>query len=395
VRYARFALTRDQDMREIVAILIISLGSVNQVVTAESTDAGAFERQDEAEKKVRELLPSLESLEDKYTNDIEIQLGLGVLYSRYATSERFSEKAGEQWQKVLKIDPNNHSAQTAFVKGVGRGATARRAYFLGRLEMRIENAKKSNVKQLTLSRSSPLFPLLRGEAGESFVTITFEAARKELRVLLDNELRSAITMAAQAQKREPNNAFYDYIKAHLYFELGQREIALKETRNGARKKYLNTYFTEMRGATRKVLAAIDFPEEMRPYILDMYEPFGDFIRGEIWQKQLVPLAKGYQEQGKAQHVQDISTLVLGISKQIRAEPMPYESFFNQSFAQSLEKWAQEHSGAVSANTAQQEYEDSPEAVSRGVIYALFAGACSILLVAYILLRRKSTSRWGK
>jgi len=121
-------------MRESVAMIIIWFGLANQqAVVSDSNDAIAYKREDDAERTVKELLPALVALEKKYPNDTEIQLGLGALYSRYATSERFSEKAAEQWQKVLKIDPNNHPAQIAFVKKIGRGTTARRRYLWERL----------------------------------------------------------------------------------------------------------------------------------------------------------------------------------------------------------------------------------------------------------------------
>ena len=49
-----------------------------------------------AENKLRQFLPRLRFLEDKYPNDPEIQLGLGVIYSQYATSPVFSAKKGKK-----------------------------------------------------------------------------------------------------------------------------------------------------------------------------------------------------------------------------------------------------------------------------------------------------------
>jgi len=223
------------------------------------------------------------------------------------------------------------------------------------------------------------------------VKIDFAASREELRKIINKELLSAITVADEAQKREPNNAFYGYIKAHLYFELGEKDMALKEIRDAASQDYLNMYFTEMRRATGKVLAEVSFPDEMRSYIVDLYEPFGDFIRGEIWEKQLVPLAKEYQEKGEAQHVQDISKVVLGITKQIREEPMPYESFFNHSFSQGLEEWVLKHNGSDSANTTQRSDEELSEFTSSATKYVLLTGICAVLLIGGIALRKKSRS----
>ena len=384
-----------QNMIKILETLVISLVLTNQAFAAGQMDVGTLKSLgEEAEIKLREFLPKLYSIGNKHPNDTEIQLGLGVIYSRYGL-EGISQKIEEQWQKVLRIDPNNKTAWAISVTKFCRMKTARKTNLLEWIERGIDNAKKRGVNEMIVRRSgNPLYPIFKEEETETIVISDFDAARKQLCEKLDEELSLAIAEINQGEKRDPDNALYNYLKAHVHFELGQKEVALKEIGNAVRKKYLKTYFTETRSATAKVLQEVGFPNYLRAHIEDVYSPFGDFLRNKIWKKQMAPLSETYAKQGDVQHALDISVLVLGIAKQIREEPLPYPSFFNQSFSQGLQKWAQERNKELSQKITKPEKKTLLQTISIGARYALFAGLCGILVVGLILVRKKRAIKEG-
>jgi len=357
-------------MKEILVILIMCLGLTNKAVATGLTDVNTLKPWDEAEKKLRELLQELETLEERYPNNMEIQLGLAVLYARYAASEHFATKVEEQWKRVLRIDPNNRPAWATSVKRAIQFHTARREAIIKQLERRIESAQKRGSQQLAISRKISyaqtlirkddsltkvpsqehefeLFPYLSKGNEEVVVISDFDAALRQLKEQLDKELDSMFGILNQAEKLDRDNALYNYLKAHLYFTLDQSESGLREIRNATQKKYLNTYFTETRHGVSIVLQVVNFPNNLRCHIEDVYSPFGDFIRCAICEKGLEPLSRKHGEQGNNESVIEISELMLKIAKQISEEPLPYPSFINPGLSQELEKRAQEFKKEIS------------------------------------------------
>ena len=357
-------------MKKILIILIMCLGLTNKAVASSLTDMNSLRPWDKAEKKLCELLPELQILEDRFPNNVEIQLGLATLYDRYSLSENVTTKVGEQWKKVLKIDPNNRPALARSVIKAIMFNTARHRAIIEQLEGQIEIARKKGSQQLIIPRKrsymqtviekddsltivppheyeSELFPYLSKRNEEIVVINDFDAAIGQLKEQLDKELSGVFGIVNQAEKIDHDNALYNYLKAHLYFTLGQNESGLGEIRKATQKKYLNTYFTETRHAVSIVLKTVNFPDNLRCHIEDVYSPFGDFIRREICKNGLEPLSRKYEEQGDNENVIEISELMLKIAKQISEEPLPYPSFINPKLSQGLEKWAQERKNEIS------------------------------------------------
>jgi hypothetical protein len=351
-------------MKKIFVIFIMCLGLINKTVSTGLADINALKPWDEAEKKLHELFPEFQILENKYPNNMEIQLGLEVLYARFAVSEYPATKVEEQWKRVLRIDPNNRPAWAISVTKAIQFNTARRRAIIKQLEGKIENAKKRGSQQLTIPRKisyaqtsikkddsitkvppqeyeSDLFPYLSKGNEEVVVINDFDAAIGQLKEQLDKELGGMFGIVNQAEKIDHDNALYNYLKAHLYFTLDKSESGLGEIRKATQKKYLNTYFTETRHAISIVLQTVNFPDNLRCHIEDVYSPFGDFIRREICKNGLEPLSRRYEEQGDNENVIEISELMLKIAKQISEEPLPYSSFINPGISQGLEKRAQE------------------------------------------------------
>lgn len=370
-------------MKETLQILIASLGMAGLLACTQRANGDGGEAYAKAEREMREYVPKLERLETEYPEDAEIQLGLGVLYAKYAPSKRFSDKVEERWREVLRIEPGNKAAMAVSVKRLSRATTARRASLFNWLERGIENATRRNLQELKLPRRSVLYSFFKKDDTEGLITLDFEVARRQLREILDKELPLAMDAVNEGEKADPNNALYNYLRAHLLFELGEKEEALKEVRNAVGKKYLNTYFTETRSAVARVLSEGGFPENLRAKITDVYSPLGDFLRGEIWKKQFVPMIEKYEEEGNVEGVRDICALLVGMAKHVREEPMPYESLFNQSFSDGVDKWVLKRTNEISVKSSIGE-----RGISRTAKYTLLAALCGVLVGYLILIRRR-------
>jgi hypothetical protein len=335
-------------MKVVLPIFLVCVGLMEQAdINKPPYDVDDMRTRDEARKMIRDWLPKAEPIENKYGGDPEIRLGLGILCARYASSEAISRKARELWLEVLRTDPNNKPVWATLVRRDTYYQTALRNHLLDSLECLIKNAQGRNVEEIVIHHNSRLFPLLSQEGDQEAVVVKdFDDVRKQLRAKLDKELIGAFDIVNEGQKHDPDNALYNYLKAHLYFELGNDEAGLNETKLGTQKKYLNTYFTETRRAVAKVLEVGSFPQRLRGYIEDVYAPFGYFLRDEIWKQKLEPLSREYERKREAGRMMEISELTRQIAKQIREEPLPYPSVLNPGLSQSLDQWTIERDKGI-------------------------------------------------
>lgn len=389
MRYAETSLIGERKIKRALAIFILCAGSANQAMTAVPPDSDAFKEDDEARKKIGQFLPQLQAVEDKYPDDPEIQLGLGILYAKYATSETFTMKAQEQWDKVLKIDPNNKPTLAVSMRRLCQFRTAQRNYVRDWLERTIKSAEKRGAKQVTIYRGSPLYSWFQKEGQETVILSDYDAARKQLYQTLDEQLVPIAQTISRAEKRDPNNALYNYLTSHLYFELGQQEAGLEQITAAVEKQYLNTYFTDTRRAVARVLDLAGFPEHLRSHIENVYAPFGQFIGRRIWKAVLEPLAKSYEDQGDLKTAEELYSVILGIAKHIKEEPLPRRSFLNDTLVEAMETWAHQHIDELHGETSGEEQKVLGQRASRAITYWIILNSCGVLLVGLILVLKKT------
>jgi len=294
----------------------------------------------DAEKKFSEFLPKLQALGGKHSSDIEIQLGLASLYSSYGPPINYSSQ--EQYQRVLAIVPNNKVALANSARLICRSFTAKRKSLLEELEGVINNAKERGVKELTVPRYSQLYQRFEGKDKNRDVFKDFYTPVRLLQVKIDQELPVVLAILNNAENKDPNNALYNYLRADLYFELGNKDKAISEVKIAVVKPYWNNYSIEVSNAVRKVLQEVEFPEVQRSVIEDSHPVHSDFLRGKIWKSQLEPLGNFYDAQGDLKKAEEMYILVVGMAKQIKEEPIPYDFGTNQRIGQILENKALQH-----------------------------------------------------
>lgn len=339
-------------MRSIAAVVIICTGLVYQTLGEPPLDRSSADPWTRADVQLRRSVTDLQAIGEMHPNDIEIQLGLACLYSR--PGPRGECSLSEQIEKVLAIDPSNSAACAIKARSLCTGYTSKRNALIDELNGVIASARQRSAQELIVPSYSRLYPWLKqnslyGEVvGHLFIQMqNVKSARASLRDTLNKEADGILAALGQAEKQDPQNALYNYLRAHVHFELDQQDKAVAQIEKAVAKKYLNTYFKERRNAVARVLQEIDFPKDWQPFITDRYSPFGDFIAREIWREELRPLARDYETQRAFEDAARLYTLALGIAKQVREEPLPYPSLFNESFSQTLEKWAKQRKEAIS------------------------------------------------
>lgn len=378
-------------MRNILAIFIMCAALANQTLGDGSKDVNTSNPWQAADRKLSEFLPRLQVLGEKHLDDVEIQLGLAFLYSSPSVSAEYSRE--DQIEKVFMINADTHAAWALKAKLLCFQYTAKRRVLIDQLHAMIENSK-INARELKVPRYSRLYPWLKELGTGTIVINDFDGALKLLREKLDSEMLPLLVILKNGEQKDPENALYNYLKAHIYFELGEENKAIREIENAVVKKHINNYVVEEHKATARVLREVGFPENQLSFIVKRITLFADAFRATVWERGLLPLAENYEAQGAIEDAGKIYKLTLRIAEQIRDEPLPYPSGYNEDFSNSLEKWARQHNNKEPSMELRGEEKKmlGKSRISVGT-YVLIAASCGILIVGIILfLRKKASSR---
>jgi hypothetical protein len=328
----------------------------------EDTAAGALQDQEGWQN----LIPRLRSLEAAESNDAEIQLGLAILYRRYDSSTGLSEMGKAQCNRVLELDPNSKAAwEIRTTDTIGYALRVQRD-LVDSLERLIDNAERNGRSQVYIRTGraindpnrdrpwhSPLSDLFGDKSGNS-VKIEgrdYDQARAKVRQQADYELSQALNGAEEAERHDPQNALYNYLKAELYFELRQPASAVQELQAAVRKPFVRRYVEEKEKAITKVLHASDAPPALRSHI-EPRRPFGSYMELLIWEPYLKPLVTEMEDGGKFDQAKEVCDLATGIAKQIREEPLPYDSAYNKQVSTQIEQWATKRLAALDKRKAE-------------------------------------------
>jgi tetratricopeptide (TPR) repeat protein len=379
-------------MKNILFILFICILLTNTAVAVTETET-YMQQSRFAEEKLRQFLPKLRFLEDKFPNDTEIQLGLGIIYSQYGTSPDFSAKAEEQYKKVLKIDPNNRPVRCIIARRIYGHSMAVHKSGLTTLETLIHVARKENKQEVRMHKDGRLLRWSEREGPNVMVITDFNNAldqfRRESDKKLEKELPGVLAEINKGERIDPQNALYNYLSALLYFELGENEKALKQIEEGLTKKYLNNYGIESNKARARILREADFPQPHRSLIENECPVLA---YGHMVGQKINILAKDYKAQGSLKDAEKMYKLMIRIAEQSREEPVPYSARTKEKISQIVENLANKGIAELYGKLPDQDEKMLGKSQISVGTYALIAVSCGALIACIILLLRKKTAR---
>ena len=391
-------------MRKTLAICLTCVAFISQ--TFALVHAGESE-QDwlDAEEKISEFIPKLHILGDEYPNDVEIQLGITALYDEYGVPQgsfksshelrqNQEAKVSAQYEKVLTIDPNNKAAWALKVDYVCTYYTAQRRDLLDQLESKISYERERNTEEFRPYKNSDLYYWFKEEGMDTVVIRDFDLAVRQLRQKLDEKVPAVLATLNRGQSNDTENAFYNYLKAHLYFELHENEKALKEIEEGAAKKYFSSYVEEINKAKARVLQEAKFPQPHRDFIVSLRRPFEDFLNLGIWKRGLADLGKSYEAQGDFKNAEKVYRLTITMAEQAQRESIYRPLGLDVVGRRHLEKLQKKMLNKDDKMPAQEKKILGQSFLERAK-YIIIVGLCGILIISFILLLRKKASSRGK
>jgi len=299
---------------------------------------------DQAEESIGKLKPQLPTLSDQFPNDLEVQLGIAAIYFQYGapqedlhqSSEEYAMKQEQkfvaQCKKVFDIDPDNKPALAILSARICTDFTGVRNLDIDQLERLIAVARARNSKEIEIFQNSSLGKYF--SEGDNCVIgkrpygnppvyalliSDFDSAMKQVHEKTDEDFPNVLAQINDAQIRDPDNAFYNYLKAHLFFELVLKNEALKEVEEGVSKKYFSSFQEELAIAKNNVFQKAHLTQKSSDFLIKIRQPFEDFVIQHIWNGGLSNIGKDYEKKGDFKTVEKIYKLTYEMAKQIQKE----------------------------------------------------------------------------
>jgi hypothetical protein len=286
---------------------------------SQGQDRPTIKEMSEAEDQLRKFVPSLSAVEERFPEDLQVILGLARIYKSYAPSFDYWDRSKQLYRKAVELDPKNKFARAVLAKEIVSKFLGQRGILID-LEMQREYAKDNNLQEVEIPSWSNLYKWLREEGQQRVVIRDFNEARARICEKLNRGLPAVISDLERAEKSEPENALYNYLRASLNFELGKEAEGLTEVERGANKPYLNNYWIESAASRRRVLREADFPEHYREIIENMQT----YLGGLPSYDKLMEVAKQQETSQDLKKASRICEVLIRLAEQVRQEPVPGE-----------------------------------------------------------------------
>jgi len=284
---------------------------------SQGQDRPTIEEMSEAEDQLRKFVPSLSAVEDRFPDDLQVLLGLARIYKSYAPSFDYWDRSKQLYRKAVELNPKNKAACAVRSTEVVSEFLGQRGILMA-LEMKRQYAKENNFQEVEIPSWSSLYKWLREEGQQRVVIRDFNEARARICEKLDQGLPAVISDLEKAEKIDPENGLYNYVRAAVNFELGKEAEGLTEVERGANKPYLNNYWIEIAAARKRVLQEGGFPEHYREIIENMQT----YLGGLPSYDKLIEIAKQQETSQDLKKASRICEVLIRLAEQVRQEPVP-------------------------------------------------------------------------
>jgi tetratricopeptide (TPR) repeat protein len=296
----------------IAGTVIVILGMISQ-----GQDRPTIKEMSVAEDQLRKFVPSLSAVEERFPDDLQVLLGLARIYKSYAPSFDYWDRSKQLYRKAVELDPKNKFARAVLAKEIVSEFLGQRGILID-LEMQREYAKDNNLQEVEIPSWSNLYKWLREEGQQRVVIRDFNEARARICDKLNQGLPAVISDLEKAEKIDPENGLYNYVRAAVNFELGKEAEGLTEVERGANKPYLNNYWIEIAAARKRVLQEGGFPEHYREIIENMQTYLGGLPNYD----KLMEVAKQQETSQDLKKASRICEVLIRLAEQVRQEPIP-------------------------------------------------------------------------
>lgn len=190
--------------------------------------------------------------------------------------------------------------------------------------------RKRGLDEVKVPAYSVLHMLL-GKPGR----FDIDSLTKEVEERLAERERPTLRLLGEGEARDPDNALYNYLRAHVLYATGDSDRAFQELERAAQKPFWSTYPVEADVARARVLKDAKLPEMRKMRVIH-----ADFLRGTIW-PELRSVEEASDRRGDRATAGKVIEIVEAMARHIRNEPQPYESPSVRGIADALDNHVKE------------------------------------------------------
>jgi hypothetical protein len=295
-----------------------------------------------ARKAARELAGKCEELAKDPSADAGTLLGVAFIYKYFPNRGCSYDVAVD---RVLAAAPDNRAALVMDRESDVAVWLAKLRYGIASLDKIFVGQRTSGTGRLTLSPGDEPFysmirpddPFVRSEKipasvgnKERYAIQDPVAARMALLARMQGDLPELLARLDAASAKDPDNAFYDYLKARVFFETAQRDKAIECIKAALGRKILRNYVDDGRMEAGNIMKSQRYPKVCRDYIAAAGQSPGQYVATYICRDGLDEMMRERRIRGNLAGAREIGALTAQVQKQCGIEPKTQEKNENAS-----------------------------------------------------------------
>ncbi|HSV26353.1 MAG TPA: hypothetical protein VLH60_00520 [Sedimentisphaerales bacterium] len=287
-----------------------------------------------ARQAARQFIPRFEELARERADDPDTLLGLAFIYRFFPTRPHTYIAALD---RVLIADPRNVAATALKTEHDAAVGLARVRYDIVIMDRILASSRIAGTGRVRIGpEDEPFYSMVRpgdpfidwrissraGPEGKAAYYIhDLAAARSAFLERLYARLPQLLEPIRAAAAIDPDNAFYDYLKAELCFEMGQMQMGLEFVRSALSKSKLENYVDVARREAMRIMKAERLPRICRDYISTAGIDAKEYVLTQICGAWLDMMADRLTAQDNIAAARDMADLAQQVRQQCAIVPL--------------------------------------------------------------------------
>lgn len=271
-------------------------------------------------KAARAMIPQCEELVSQHPADAQMLLGVAFIYRNFPNRKC---SYAEAIDRVLLAAPSNIPAIAMKTELINSELVATVIANEASLDRMIRDQRSHGTGKLIVRPDDePIYSMVdandafvvsrtlqTGPAGRpGYVIEDIASARASLVQRMRSGFDEAVAQTESAGRTDPQNAFYDYMKARLLFECGRNSEAIACIKTALGKPGLTNYVDQLRQEADKIMVLQRYPKICRDYIATAGSSAGDLVVAHICRDRLDRLATQARQSGDVSAADEYSAL---------------------------------------------------------------------------------------
>ena len=287
-----------------------------------------------ARQAARQLSPRCEELARERADDPNTLLGLAFIYRFFPTRKCTYSVALE---RVLNVDPCNVAATALKTEYVAAAGLARVQYDIVAMDRIFASPRIAGTGRVRIGpEDEPFYSMVKaddqfvdwrisslaGTKGQApYYIQDLAAARNAFLERLYARLPQLLEPIQTAAAVDPDNAFYDYLKAGLCSEMGRVQMGLEFVRSALGKSRLDNYVDAARLEAMKIMRSERYPRICRDYMATAGADANEYVLTQICKGWLDKMISRLHTEGDMAGAGEMVEMAQQVRQQCDVEPV--------------------------------------------------------------------------